>query len=181
MTVAALLLAACSFDSQPYPRYWSPMVMNQTDCPDLSGHYQIDNADCKDHRCAPLYSQFSQSFEPGRPLRRALREVELQGVREGRLLINYPAVDDGPGQTFSLQRGKDFQCESGQAVFEQPGYFIVGEGAIGRHGAVRRYFSRTMDGSLVMRETSSAGGIAFLFIPVYLSSETWTRWAPSSK
>lgn len=181
MTAAALLLTGCAIQSQPYPRYWSPIVMNQKECPDLSGHYQIDNADCQAHRCESLYSKFPPSYAPGWSFLRDLREIELQGVREGRLQIHYPSMDGGSGATFSLQRGTDFQCESGQLVFETPGSFMVGDGAIGRHGALRRYFSRTTDGSLVMREAGSAGGVIFLFIPVYLSNETWTRWMPSGK
>ena len=179
--IAAGLLTGCSVDSQPYPRYWPPMVMNQADCPDLTGRYQINNDGCEGHQCASLPDQFPQSFWPGWPLARDLREVELQGPREGQLMIHYPAADGGPGKRFTLQRGTDFQCESNQMVLEKLGNFVAGDGAIAHRSAMRRYFSRTVDGSLVMRETGSVGGIFFLFIPLYLSSETWTRWAPSGK
>lgn len=181
MMAAALLLAGCSIHSEPYPRYWSPMAMNQTECPDLSGHYQMESADCQDHRCESLDSKLPAAYTPGWPLLRDVHEIEFQGVREGRLQIHYPAVDGGPGSTYSLQRGTAFQCERGQLVFETPGSFMAGDGAIGRKGALHRYFSRTTDGSLVMREAGSAGGVVFLFIPVYLSNETWTRWMPVGK
>lgn len=181
MIAAALLLTACSTQSQPYPRYWSPMVLNQKECPDLSGRYHVDNSDCQARQCESLYSKLPPSSIPDRSLLPDLREIELQGVREGRLQISYPAKDGGLGATISLQRGTDFQCEKGLLVFETPGRFMAGDGAFGRQNALRRYFSRTTDGSLVMRETGSSGGVVFLIVPVYLSNETWMRWLPSNK
>jgi hypothetical protein len=177
VTVMTMLLAGCSINKQPYPRYWPPMVMNQTDCPDLSGRYQNQNTECKGADCEYLSSRFSFLGNT----RFGAAEAELQGPNEEQLTIRYQAVGSTSGATFSLKRGADFQCEGGQVVLEEPGEFMSGDGAFGRRGMTRRYFSRTVDGSLVMRKAGSAGGIVFLIIPVYLSGETWTRWAPIEK
>lgn len=179
LSVAAMtiFLAGCSVNKQPYPRYWPPMVMNQTDCPNLSGLYQNQNTECKGTDCEYLSSRFSLLGNT----RIGPSKVELRGPDDGQLTIHYQAVGTASGATFSLNRGADFQCEGGQVVLEEPGEFMSGDGAFGRRGITRRYFSRTVDGSLVMRKVGSAGGIVFLVIPVYLSGEKWTRWAPIEK
>lgn len=159
-----------------YPDDWSPIVVGDTECPDISGTYED----------AGLYASTNEkSFASGDRLTDYVWGnsagvfsfmiyvvVSQSGADEIRTTIHSEnKVYDT--RTFSRELGH-FVCEDGKIWITQIDWG-ADLFAVGRVKA-RIGLAKAEDGSLIGEIQSSGAGVALLVVPFKFSSEDYVRW-----
>lgn len=169
--------SACA-SNEEYPNDWSPIVFDDSDCPDISGTY--DNVG--------LYaSRDKMLFETGYLLSNYVFEDALNDVSffagvvisrsDGNELRIAISSKDKTSDTHTLSREMGhFACEGGK--------IWIAETTWGVHqlygpayAKTRIGLAKTKDGSLVGEIQTSGVGAIFVVIPVKWSSEDYVRWS----
>jgi len=178
-----ILCSAC-VSNEEYPDDWPPVVVSETDCPDISGIY----------RNTGLYASTNEhSFERGEGL------SDYVGGNYGAvgILFEYVVISQSDAEeiyatlhhmhnlndtthktydtrTLSRELGH-FVCEDGKIWISDTswGAHIIAAGRV----KTRIGLAKVEDGSLVGEIQSSGGGVVFLVVPFKFSSEDYVVWS----
>ena len=172
-----VLLSACTaIEKSPYPSDWPDIDRAASDCAGMNGVYSTAAA-------LQTYRHPHQDvllalvlLPPGEYLTKAKR-VSLEFASDDYLEVNALAEDG----THSLKRryrvGEEFlRCENGALLInptKMPERSTAPDNPLVGISKSLIELRKAQDGSLVMRESGSATGMAFLLVPVHTRSEQW--------
>jgi len=180
LTFVLLLTGCASVDRTPYPSSWPLLVSGESGCSALDGTYEN----------AAAQTSYPDRWQKVRLALTLLpHSVDLQSIRTLTLDLN-TAGDrlrvtgrNKAGQVVAqydyAKRSGIFRCDAGQLVIHPdrlpkaqraPDNPVVG---VTRQD-VRLLKAR--DGSLILRESGSATGLAFMVVPVHAESTQWFRF-----
>ncbi len=183
-TLATIFLTGCISSHMKYPAAWAPLSSVEKDtCPSITGKYQIvseprsTHYSCKyigrGHSCRSLAEELIG--EDVVLAQHSWLEIEEIGEVELKVTTSTDAISEDTLVT--SEKVMSFGCNENGVIVKVSGEFRAEDGAIGFNSGFRKYFLTASDGSLVMKETSSGGGLVFV-VPVAGSSMEWWKWQP---
>ena len=182
--VIGLLLSGCFGTRMLYPEDWAPLAGPDGDaCRDISGKYRAISD--------PLayYSRPCTSVGKGWYCR-SLPE-DLLGITKTVTEDTWVEISGSDGTELGVAVGVNetiqykvtlraatgqFACTEDGVVVKIKPEFMAGDGAVGINAGFEYSFGKATDGSLVMKEATSGGGVIFFVIPVAGSSMQWWKW-----
>jgi hypothetical protein len=168
----ALCFGCASND--PYPKNWSPVVVGQTGCPDISGTYK--NGGLGTNSQSTRMEQLSEIFLGNS---RAEEEtISIDQSEDGRIQVLIHGNDQSPeSHALSLEDG-DFECDDGNLWVTTQSDFGVDFGAVG--GDITKMgFAKAEDGSLIGEERYVLAGV-LVVLPMRVSEKSYVRWQPAN-
>jgi hypothetical protein len=169
----------------PYPANWASLPAVEKDmCPSLAGKYKaisVPHPGYNKTSCEPAVGKgwFCHSLPED------LLGLKTKVTNETWVIIAEPdnatldiAVRQGDTTVyhFVLPKNKQFECTEEGVNMSDGTKFMAGDGAVGANLGHQYTFRKALDGSLIMKETTSGGGLIFLVIPVAGSSVQWWKW-----
>jgi hypothetical protein len=182
-----LLLAGCVGSKVPYPESWTALsTVEINSCPRLTGKYRAISVP------HPEYNKTSCEAAVGKgwfchSLPEDILGLKTKITDETWVAITEPSettLDITVGEkdasrfNFVLSKGKQFECSDDGVVIKIGSEFMAGDGAVGINRGYKYAFRKALDGALIVKETTSGGGLIFLVIPVAGSSIQWWKWGP---
>jgi hypothetical protein len=168
LVICAICFGCASND--PYPENWSPVVVGQTGCPDISGIYK--NGGLGTNSQSTRMEQLSEIFLGNS---RANEEtISIDQSEDGRMQILIHDNDQSPeSRTLSLEDG-DFECDDGKIWVTLAKDFDIDFAAVG--GDITKMgFARAEDGSLVGEERYVLAGV-LVVVPMRVSEKSYVHW-----
>jgi hypothetical protein len=173
--LCCLALSSCFYSVEEYPKDWPPVKVAETECPDLTGHYEDE------------FHVLGKSLIGGNDVYRHIfgrPQVSIAGPENGKLHVTVYT-----GNTLDSERtyvqDEDFKCQEGQLHFSPPGYFIDGGMESNGYGLVtgkgESYWVKAEDGSLLHRSKGFGIGVAgipsclCLPIPIAAYEDNWEK------
>ena len=180
-----ILCSAC-VSNEEYPDDWPPVVVSDTECPDISGIYMNTG----------LYASTNEhSFERGEGL------SDYIGGNYGAVgtLFEYVVISQSDAEEIYATlhhihnlNDTTHKTYDTRTLFRELGHFVCEDGRIwitetawgagsplygvGRF-KTRIGLAKAKDGSLIGEIQSSGGGVVFLFVPFNYSSEDYVVWS----
>jgi hypothetical protein len=181
-----LFLTGCVGSKMVYPEDWAPLASADSGtCQNITGKYRAISEPL------PYYTRTCANVGKGwycrslpedlADIRRPITEdtwVEINGSDRTELRVTVWTKDTIQNSITLRAAAKQFECGDDGAVVKIEPEFMAGDGAIGINTGFEYSFRKATDGSLVMKETTSGGGLIFLVIPVAGSSTQWWKWQP---
>jgi len=172
-----LLLAGCaSIDKSPYPTTWPQPVRLDSGCRQINGIYRSGVAE-QTYQHPHGDRLLALTLLPSEPSLKDAVSVALELGQDEKLEVSAYAKD---GSLLARQdyRAEDevYRCQDGLLLFEpaeKRGEKRAADNPLLGFAWGEVALQRTGDGSLLMRTTSGATGLAYLLIPVYAKSESW--------
>jgi len=179
-----LFLTGCVGSKMVYPEDWAPLTITDRDaCQNITGKYRAISEPLSyyNRSCTNIgKGWYCRSLpEDLIGIRKPITDdtwVEIKGSDGTELRIIVGTKDTIQDKITLRAAAKQFECgEDGVVVKIEP-EFMTGDGAIGINAGFKKSFRKATDGSLIMKETTSGGGLIFLVIPVAGSSTQWWKW-----
>lgn len=172
----ALVSACTAIEKSPYPADWPHVDLSVTDCAGLNGVYSSAAA-LLTYRHPHQDVLLASALLPSGEYLTQVERVSLDYGSDGYLVVNALAEDDTILLTGRYRDDGEFLlCESGVLIFnpsQMPGRASAPDNPLVGISKSRIELQRTQDGSLIVRESGSATGMAFLLVPMHMQSEEW--------
>jgi hypothetical protein len=184
VVAVGLSLTGCVGSKMVYPEDWAPLIITERDaCQNITGKYRAIseplsyyNRPCtnigKGWYCRSLPAELLGISDP-------ITEdtwVEIKGSNETELRIIVGTKNTIQDKITLRAATKQFECSEDGVVLKIEPEFMTGDGAMGINTGFVKSFRKATDGSLVMKEITSGGGLIFLVIPVAGNSTQWWKW-----
>ena len=177
MILSLVLLSACTaIEKSPYPADWPAIDHAASDCTGMSGVYSSAAA-LQTYRHPHQDVLLALALLPPGEYLTQVQRVSLDFGSVDYLEVHALAEDGSVLLKRRYREGEEFlHCENGALILnpskmpervKAPDTPLVG---FSRNQVELR---KAQDGALVMRESGSATGMAFLLVPVHTQSEQW--------
>jgi hypothetical protein len=189
ITLAAavgLFLAGCIGSKMVYPEDWAPLtITGRSTCHNITGKYRAIseplsyyNRPCTNVGEGWYCRSLPESLIGMKKLVTEDTWVEIKGINGTELRIIVGTKGAIQDKITLGAAANQFECGEDGVVVKIESKFMAGDGAIGINTGFEKSFRKATDGSLVMKETTSGGGVIFLVMPVAGSSTQWWKWEP---
>jgi len=177
---ALLNLSACVGIYHPfYPDKWEarPSIA-ENECIDIAGDYNIDGEDSKGKPSIPLTYFFWSGFSPRHWKESRLDEVYRVKIEQSTEIIKISAWKQ-VAEIANKELRRQSKLDSSSYMCTPDGIMVEGAG-IPVHSLAGAIFQKltlfkSSDGSLVLNDTNTGGGLA-LVIPAFVSMSEWNRY-----
>ena len=171
-----ILCSAC-VSNEEYPNDWPPIVVGNTECPDISGTYED----------AGRYASTNEySFASGS----RLTDYVYRNSAGAFPILVYVVIAQSDTDEMRTTIHSEHKVYDTRTLSRELGHFVCEDGKIwitqtewGAHvlavGRVKDRIGLTKaeDGSLIGEMQSSGAGVALFVVPFKLSSEDYVRWS----
>jgi len=177
LALSLVLLSACTaIEKSPYPADWPPVGLAAKDCAVVNGIYS-NAAERQTYQHPHNDVMLALALlPPGEPVTQTAR-VALEYGDEGCLLVHALAEDGAVLIERRYRMGEGFvRCEEGVLILnpaKMPERVSAPDNPLVGISSSRIELYKAQDGSLIMRESGSATGMAFLLVPMHMQSEEW--------
>ena len=178
LPVFLLCVGCAAIDKASYPSEWPAIVSGRDSCGSINGRYESRAASYtyphphRDHFLS-LAMLPVDSY-------RLIEAVSLEYGDDNSLKVIGYSGNGAPLKKYTYTAGSGFfACSDGILVLDparKPDREHASDNPLVGTNSEEIALTKAQDGSLVMRSSASAVGMAFLLIPVYADTEHWYRF-----
>jgi hypothetical protein len=181
LLISLLMTGCASVNKSPYPESWPQAVALDAGCRQINGRYR-SGADRQTYLLPHDDILLALTLLPPEAALKEATSVSLDLTPDGSFKVAAYAQDGTvlSRQDYPVEDGI-FRCKDGALLFEpakKRGTAHAADNPLLGVAWGEVALQRAQDGSLLMRTTSGATGMAYLLIPVYAKSEHWYLFRP---